>query len=106
MAIGYSNGANIAASLLLTRPSALAGAVLFRSMVPFEPATPPPAAGRKILLSAGEGDPLIPRPLTARLAQILTAAGAEVTLRWYPGGHALSARETQDAAAWFQAHFG
>ena len=101
VALGYSNGANIAASLLLTRPHALAGAVLLRAMVPFEPARMPDLSGRRILISAGERDPIIPRPLTARLAQLLTVGGAEVTTRWYPGGHALSQREIADAAEWF-----
>jgi phospholipase/carboxylesterase len=103
-AVGYSNGANIAASLLLARPVALAGAVLLRPMVPFEPARVPDLSGRRILISAGERDPIIPRPLTARLAQLLTAGGAEVATRWYPGGHALSQREIADAAEWFRAH--
>lgn len=105
VAVGYSNGANIAASLLLTRPHALAGAVLLRAMVPFEPPEVPDLRGRKILLSAGERDPIIPRPLTARLAQLLTDGGAEVTTRWYPGGHALSQREIEDAAEWFGPRF-
>lgn len=105
VALGYSNGANIAASLLLTRPRALAGAVLLRPMVPFEPAQVPDVGGRKILVSAGERDPIIPRPLTARLAQLLTEGGAEVTTRWYPGGHLLSPREIEDAARWFAENF-
>jgi predicted esterase len=105
VAVGYSNGANIAASLLLTRPGALAGAVLLRPMVPFEPASVPNVSGRRILISAGERDPIIPRPLTARLAQLLTAGGAEVTTRWYPGGHALSQPEIADAAEWFRRNF-
>ena len=62
----------------------------------------PDLSGCKILISAGERDPIIPRPLTARLAQLLTAGGAEVTTRWYPGGHALSQREIEDAAEWFR----
>lgn len=106
VAIGYSNGANIAASLLLTRPQALTGAVLFRPMVPFEPLAVPDLTGRAILVSAGERDPFIPRPLTARLAQLLTAGGADVTTRWYSGGHALSGREIEEAAEWFRPRFG
>ena len=84
----------------------LAGAVLLHAMVPFEPPAMVDAGGRKILLSAGERDPFIPRPLTARLAQLLSAAGADVTTRWYPGGHALSPREVQDATEWFAEQFG
>jgi len=105
VAVGYSNGANIAASLLLSNPGALAGAVLFRPMVPFEPASVPNLSGRPVLLSAGERDPIIPRPLTARLAQLLAAGGADVATRWYPGGHELSSREIADAAEWFAERF-
>lgn len=105
VAVGYSNGANIAASLLLARPRALAGAVLLRPMVPFEPASVPDLRGRKILVSAGERDPIVPRPLTARLAQLLAAGGACVTTRWYPGGHELLQREIDDAAEWFATRF-
>jgi phospholipase/carboxylesterase len=105
VALGYSNGANIAASLLLTRPQALAGAVLLRPMVPFEPAQVPDLRGRAILMSAGERDPIIPRPLTARLAQLLTAAGADLTTKWYPCGHELSPREIREASEWFASRF-
>lgn len=100
VAAGFSNGANIAASLLLLHPGLLKAAVLFRPMVPFEPETLPDLAGTRVLLGAGEADPLVPRRDTERLAGILRAAGAEVALRWSPGGHGLAREEVDDAAGW------
>jgi predicted esterase len=99
-AVGYSNGANIAASLLLSRPDVLAGAVLFRAMVPFEPQETLPLDGRPILLSAGREDRLVPQALTTRLAELLQAAGADVTVSWQPGGHHLLSKELEEAAQW------
>ncbi|OFW04562.1 MAG: hypothetical protein A3H96_09230 [Acidobacteria bacterium RIFCSPLOWO2_02_FULL_67_36] len=105
LAVGYSNGANIAASLLLARPRTLAGAVLFRAMLPFEPASTPDLSGRAILLSAGKQDPLIPQALTARLADLLREAGAEVTLSWHDTGHGLLQSEIGAAGRWTAEQF-
>jgi predicted esterase len=105
VAVGYSNGANIAASLLLSAPRPFAGAVLLRPMVPFEPGEVPVLGGTKILVSASRQDPIVPPPLTERLADLLSEGGAEVTTRWYPTGHGLSPQEIRDAAAWYQERF-
>ena len=70
-AVGFSNGANIAASLLLLRPGLLAGAVLLRAMVPFEPETPPDLSGTPVYLAAGQADQMVPPENTERLAQLL-----------------------------------
>lgn len=95
VAVGFSNGANVAASLLLRRPGSLAGALLLRAMVPFEPATPPvPAATRpQVVIAAGLMDPLVPRPQAERLAELLREAGADATLEWVPAGHQLTQRD-------------
>ncbi len=100
-AIGYSNGANIAASLLLSAPDVLAGAVLFRPMVPFEPEHVPDLSKRRIFISAGRQDPIIPQALTERLAELLREGNAEVTTAWQDTGHGLVQREVDEAAAWF-----
>jgi predicted esterase len=100
-ALGYSNGANIAASVLLTRPETLAGAILFRPMVPFEPRHVPDLTGKPIRISAGRSDQMVPRVLTDRLAEIVSGAGAGVTAVWYDTGHALIPREVAEAADWF-----
>ncbi len=99
-AIGFSNGANIAASLLLLHPSLLSGAVLLRAMVPFEPEIPPDLSGTPVYLAAGRSDQMIPPESTEQLAEILRNAGAEVTLDWQPGGHAIGRTEIEAARSW------
>jgi phospholipase/carboxylesterase len=105
VAVGYSNGANIAASLLLNGLGALHGAILLRPMVPFQPAALPDLRGRKVLISASRQDPLVPPALTERLVELLTMGHADVTARWYPTGHGLGAPEIKEAAAWYQERF-
>ena len=100
LAVGFSNGANVAASLLLSRPAALAGGVLIRAMVPFEPSTSPDLAGRAVLLSQGRMDPLIPVAGAERLAALLTEAGADVEVAWQPGGHGLTQGDVTVARRW------
>ena len=100
IAVGYSNGANIAASLMLLHPGLLRAAVLFRSMVPFEPETMPDLSGMPVFMAAGRMDQMIPADNTQRLAEILTEAGAEVDLRWRDIGHGLTYEEVNEAKEW------
>lgn len=100
IAVGYSNGANIAASLLLLRPGVLAGAVLFHAMVPIEPDESPDLRNVPVFIGAGRSDQMIPARQTERLAELLQEAGADVTLHWQPGGHALNNAEVQAAVSW------
>ena len=99
-AVGFSNGANIAASLLLLHPDLLAGAVLLRAMTPFELETLPDLSGTSVYLAAGRSDQMIPPESTERLAELLREAGAEVTLDWQPGGHGIGRAEVEAARAW------
>lgn len=99
-AVGFSNGANIGASLLLLHPGLLAGAVLLRAMVPFEPEDLPDLAGTPVYLAAGRSDPIVPSENTQRLAEILREAGAKVTLDWQPGGHGIGQAEIEAARSW------
>ncbi len=99
-AVGFSNGANIAASLLLTYPRLLAGAILLRAMVPFEPERAPDLSGTPVYLAAGRSDQMVPPENTERLAQLLREAGADVTLDWQPGGHGIGPEEVQAARNW------
>ena len=99
-AVGFSNGANIAASLLLLHPGLLAGAVLLRAMTPFELETLPDLSGTPVYLAAGRSDQMIPPESTERLAELLRGAGAEVTLDWQPGGHGIGRAEVEAARAW------
>jgi predicted esterase len=101
-AIGFSNGANIAASLLLTYPRLLAGAILLRAMVPFEPERMPDLSGTPVYLAAGRSDQMVPPENTERLAQLLREAGADVTLDWQPGGHGIGPEEVQAARNWLE----
>lgn len=100
VAAGYSNGANIAASLMLLHPGLLHAAVLFRSMVPFEPETMPDLSGMPVFMAAGRQDQMIPPDNTQRLAEILREAGADVDLRWRDIGHGLTYEEVTEAKEW------
>jgi phospholipase/carboxylesterase/glyoxalase family protein len=96
VAVGFSNGANIAASVLLTSAETLAEAVLFRPMVPFIPDVPVSLDGTRVFIGAGEGD-------SERLAELLQVCGAEVTLTWQPGGHTLTRADVAAAYDWLEA---
>ena len=105
VAAGYSNGANIAASLLLLRPRVLAGAILWRAMVPLQPPEPPVLAGVPVFLAGGRSDRMIPPENTAQLGRMLETAGAAVTLHWSPGGHGLTAPEIDASREWLGQNF-
>lgn len=102
--VGYSNGANIAASLLLLCPEVLAGGVLFHAMVPIVPDTLPNLDGVPIFMGAGRFDPLIPTDQTDALAHMLEQAGAGVELHWEQSGHGLNQQEVTAAHTWMQRH--
>lgn len=100
IAVGYSNGANIAASLLLLRPGVLAGAILFHPMVPIEPEPLPDLTGTAVFIGAGRSDPLVAASETERLSTLLQKCGAVVTQSWQPGGHQLNQQEVNAAREW------
>jgi predicted esterase len=101
VAVGFSNGANIAASLLLRRPEVLRGAALLRPMLPYEPDLKPGLTGTDVLVDAGEHDPYVSVEQTHRLAEVLGAAGADVTLHLEKGaGHNLTQNDLARVAAW------
>ena len=103
IAVGFSNGANIAASTLLSSPGTLSSAVLFRPMVPFIPDNPVSLIGTRIFIGAGEGDPIVPAAHSERLAELLQICGADVTLTWQPGGHTLTRADVAAAYDWLEA---
>ena len=100
VAAGFSNGANIAASLLLLRPEVLAGAILFRAMVPLVPDPLTTRHGRQALLSNGATDPLVSAAETDRLAALLGAAGVDVTVHVQRAGHELTPNDVTQAREW------
>lgn len=103
IAVGFSNGANIAASLLLLRPEVLSGAILMRAMAPYAaPPASPPGVPPALILS-GLADPIAPEETAARLETMLRAAGAEVVRRKIPAGHGLTQADLTAARDWIAA---
>jgi predicted esterase len=100
IAVGYSNGANIAASVMLLRPGVITRAVLLRAMLPLEPETPPDLTGTRALMMAGARDSMIAAPSVERLAALLTEAHAELTLEWVQADHGLTQPDITTAQAW------
>lgn len=100
VAAGYSNGANVAASMMLLHPGLLRAAVLLRAMVPLEPEVTPDLSETPVFMASGRMDQIIPSDNTERLASILREAGAEVDLRWRDTGHALIYEEVGEAREW------
>ncbi len=105
VAVGFSNGANIAGSMLILHPAALAGAILIRPMVPFMPDAMPDLSRKPILVLAGKRDALVSREETERLAALLERAGAAVTLRWADATHSITAEEVAAAGEWLSTTF-
>ncbi len=102
VAVGYSNGANIAASMLLLRPEVLSAAVLFRAMVPLVPETQPDLSSVRIWIGAGSIDPIAPASETKRLSELLRGAGADVTIRFLNAGHELTPDDVEAARKWLK----
>ena len=105
VAVGYSNGANIAASMLLSHSRLLAGAVLFRPVLPFVPNTVPDLTGIPVLIAAGHLDEFVRAEETERLAALLQETGARVTLRWHASGHELTLDDIEAAKDWLSKNY-
>ena len=100
VAVGFSNGANIASAMMFQHPGLLAGAALIRAMVPYTLTTTPDLHGTRVLISAGQQDPLVPVEQVTILEQIFLSAGAETALAWQPAGHGLVAGDLADVTRW------
>src|SRR5215211_4059900 len=100
IAVGFSNGANIAAAVLQLRPEVLSGAVLLRAMVPLKDVPATDLDGKPVLILSGAADPIVPAENAARLASILTGGGAMVDQRILPAGHGLSQADVTITKAW------
>ncbi|TDQ37434.1 alpha/beta hydrolase [Aureibacillus halotolerans] len=100
VAVGYSNGANIAGSMFYQQSEALAGAVLFHPMVPRRDKRPNKLPDVPVWIGAGENDPMCPPEETKDLQQILLDAGAKTEVFWSTQGHQLSAGEAEAAKSW------
>lgn len=104
IAVGYSNGANIAASLLLRRPEVLAGAILFRAMVPFIPTVMPDLSKKSIILLEGLYDPIVSKAEAESLLEIFTKTQSSVTLKWQNSGHNLTQEDIVAAKNWLESN--
>jgi phospholipase/carboxylesterase len=100
IAVGYSNGANIAASMLLLRSEILSSAILFRAMVPLVPQTLPDLTKKHIFMSSGLYDPIVSRQQADRLFGLFKKAGANISLSWQESGHELTMEEIRKAREW------
>ena len=100
IAVGYSNGANIAASLILLHPHYLAAAVLFRAIVPFVPDVIRDFRHVSVFIGAGRVDSIVPSGQVEELADIFESGGAEVTISWHQGGHELGEDDVRAAKTW------
>lgn len=101
--IGYSNGANILASVLFAHPRLIDDAVLMHPLIPFAPAPNAGLAGKRVLITAGRRDPICPPAMTQALANFLTAQDAAVTIRWHEGGHEVRPDEIEASRSFFAA---
>jgi phospholipase/carboxylesterase len=101
IALGYSNGANIASSMLLLHPEVLSAAILFRPMVPFVPNSLPDLSNKYIFMSSGLYDPLIPKQDAEKLFSLFKSAGAKVSISWQNSGHELVMEDVKKAKEWF-----
>ena len=99
-ALGYSNGANIASTVMFIEPGLLQGAILFRPMLVFEPEEKSDLSGSSVFISAGRMDPIVPVTSVERLVELFDASHAEVTLKWQLAGHNLAPSEMREAAEW------
>jgi phospholipase/carboxylesterase len=100
LAVGYSNGANIAGALLLLRPGSLCGAALLRPMVPLVPETLPDLQGAPVLVAAGNQDPIVPAENARQLVALLRSAGADVMVSFENAGHSLTDCTIETAKRW------
>jgi len=105
VALGNSNGANIAGALLLLHPEVLAGAILLRPMVPLEPDQLPDLGKRPVQIVAGRFDELVTYEQTEALAGLMRRAGADVDLHWTDAGHRFVRDDLEAMQSWLEAHF-
>ena len=105
VAVGYSNGANIGASLLLKRPEVLAGAILFRAMVPFVPDVLPDLSKKSVILLEGLRDPIVSKQEAESLLKIFNKARSNVTMKWQDSGHNLTQEDIESAKKWLEINF-
>jgi predicted esterase len=105
IAVGFSNGANIATSILLLRHNILQGAILFRAMIPLVPNPLPDLSTKKILLSAGVNDPIVSRTETENLFRLFQKTNANIMVKWLDSSHNLIQEDILVARKWISNSF-
>jgi predicted esterase len=100
IAVGYSNDANIAASMILLRPEILSAAILFRAMIPLVPEPLPDLSSKHIFMSSGVYDPIVPKQEAERLFGLFKKTGTRVSLSWQVSGHELTVEDVEKAKEW------
>jgi predicted esterase len=100
-ALGYSNGANIASTVMLIEPGAIQASILLRPMVVYQPPEKSDLSGSSVFISAGRMDPIVPTASVEQLAKLFRSANADVTLKWQLAAHNLVPTEVREAAEWF-----
>jgi phospholipase/carboxylesterase len=104
VAVGFSNGANIATSVLLRRPGLLRGAVLLSPMLPYDPDTRPDLTGTSVFIGAGRADRIAPPEQADRVSDLLRRCRADVTVHWHSAGHTVTDAEIAAARHWLETH--
>lgn len=97
--LGFSNGANILANVMIEFPDLFDAAVLMHPLIPFEPKPAPASPSRRLLITAGERDPICPIPLTNKLLDYFKAQGGDVDMEWHSGGHEIRSTEIEAVRA-------
>ncbi len=102
--LGYSNGANILAAVALEQPDLVDSLILMHPLIPWTPAAQPGLKGRRVLMTAGERDPICPAPMTRELEDYLADQGADVTTHWHSGGHEIAQSEITAITDFLKTH--
>jgi predicted esterase len=100
IAVGFSNGANIAAAMMLLRPRVLRGGLLLRPMIPLVPEPLPSLKETRVAILAGRADPMVAPDQSEALADLLRKAGADVEVAWVAGGHGLTREDLEVGKRW------
>ena len=104
LGLGFSNGANILANVLIEK-GLFDASVLMHPLIPFQPKPNPELAGRRVLITAGQRDPICPVPLTEALAAYFETEKAKVTTEWHVGGHDIRPNEIDAIRTFFEPYF-
>ena len=105
IAVGFSNGANIATSLLLLYPQVIAGAILFRPMVPFVPDSLPDLSEKRVISLSGQYDSIVSQKQAEDLFLLLKNSGAEIEIHWQASGHEITQSDIDTSKKWLSVNF-